>query len=321
MRETLDLVRGAVSTKDLLPVLTHFHIYSGRVQGGNGRVTIDAPCEELAGLDVTVPAKRFLDAVDACEGEPKIKVSDAGRLTLTRAKFRATLPLASHDSFPRSEYRRGEAKQYALPKTFLLSLGTLFPFVGEDASRPWCASVLLRDGYAWATNNVTLARMPIGAGYPVVAIPVFAVEELLRIDREPRKMMATDVAVTFDLGDGIWLKAQLLTGEWPDVSKIMPTKVPNKMVSTKGLAEAVLKVAPFCPDPRIPIIVTGDKGVSTMEGDMCAQVACGALPEARFRADVLLPVLEVAQDIDLSAYPNPSYWRSNVIDGVVVGVR
>lgn len=321
MRDTLNLVRGAVSTKDFLPVLTHFHIYDGRVQGGNGRVTIDAPCDELAGLNITVPAARFLDAVDACEGEPKMKVSEAGRLTLTHEKFRAVLPLAAHDSFPRSTYNKRAAKQHDLPKSFLTMLGSLHAFIGEDAARPWCASVLVKNGYAWATNNVTLARWECTLAFPPVAIPVFAIDELLRIDREPRKMMVTDTAVTFDLGDGVWLQAQRVAGEWPDVEKIMPAKAPKKMIPTKGLLEAVIKIAPFCPDARLPIIETGEKGVSTMAGDMSAEVACARLPDARFRADVLVPVLEAAEEIDLTTYPAPCYWRSRVMDGVVVGIR
>jgi hypothetical protein len=43
MRDVLKFVSGAVSTKDVLPVLTHFAFRDQRVHGFNGRVHICAP--------------------------------------------------------------------------------------------------------------------------------------------------------------------------------------------------------------------------------------------------------------------------------------
>lgn len=317
MRNTLNLVRGAVSTKDLLPVLTHFHIYEGRVQGGNGRIAIDAPCPELADFDCTVPAERFLKAVDACDGEPKCKLTEEGKLIISKGKFRATLPLAAHASFPKAVF--GEGKRVKLPPV-LAALRKLLPYIGEDASRPWSCGVLFRDGYAWATNNVVLARVPI-QNLPDAVVPIFAIEEMVRMGLEPLTVLDSENALSFDLGEDRWLKVQKLSGDWPDVLKFIPAKPPEEGQLAQPLRKAIEKVLPFCPDPKLPVVQTGKDGVSTLEGESCAVLGMKELPETRFRAEPLLAVLGTASYIDLSTYPAACYWRGEGIDGVIVGMR
>jgi hypothetical protein len=305
-----------------MPVLTHFHIYGGRVQGGNGRIAIDAPCPELAGFDCTVPAERFLKAVDACDGEPKLKLTDAGKLTVSKGKFRATLPLAEHAAFPKvaevphtSSFLDGVKWPALLPL-----LRKLYPFIGEDASRPWSCGVLLDGGYAWATNNVSLARVPCALGQNFV-LPIFAVDELLRIGQEPASVQADKNSIWFYFAEGWWMRCQKLEGAWPDVAAFMPAEPSDSYAPAKALAEAVRKVLPFCPDPKHPVIQTGPEGVSTLDGEMSASVGHDGLTAARFRAEPLLAVLEAAAGIDLSTYPKACYWRGDGIDGVIVGMR
>ena len=320
MRDTLNLVRGAVSTKDLLPVLTHFHIYEGRVQGGNGRIAIDAPCPELSGFDCTVPAERFLKAVDACDGEPRLKLTDGGKLTASRGKFRATLPLADHAAFPRLGLPMTSGS-YGAAEPLLPVLRRLRPFIGEDASRPWSCGVLFRGGYAWATNNMCLARAPYEL--PEMVLPVFAVDELLRIGAEPSSVEVLENALALRFEGGWWLRCQKLEGQWPDVARFMPAQPPERAWAADTLREAVRKVLPFCPDPKHPVVQTGGAGVSTLEGEMSAEVGCygGDLPVARFRAEPLLAALDAARSIDLSAYPGACYWQGEGVEGVIVGLR
>lgn len=319
MRDTLNLVRGAVSKKDLLPVLTHFHIYDGRVQGGNGRIAIDAPCPSLEGFDCTVPAERFLKAIDVCDGEPKLKLTDGGKLTVSRGKFRATLPLANHQAFPRVAADNAGGV-LTLLHPILPMLRKLYNFIGEDASRPWSCGILFRDDFAWATNNVCLARVPYGAIREFV-LPIFAIDELLRIGKEPSSLLIEDNSLTFSFDSGWWMRVQKLHGQWPDVTKFMPAELPADTWAADTLREAVRKVLPFCPDPKHPVINTGPDGVSTLDGEMSAAVGLDGLPPGRFRAEPLLAVLDAAKGIDLGAYPGGCYWCGDGIDGVVVGMR
>lgn len=314
MKDTLHLVRGSVSTKDFVPVLQCFHFYNGRVQGQNGRIAIDAPFPAIG--DFTVPAERFLKAVDACDGAPTVTLTDGGKLSVKKGKFRAVLPLGAHSSFPLA-VKDGDI--LATGGGFLPMLRKLRPFISDDASRPWSNGILLRDGYAYATNNVIMARVPFAWDFGDINLPVYAVDELLRIGEEPTTLLLKPEAITFELGDA-WLRAQLLAGEWPDVAARMEA-LEHGIPVPEGLAAAIEKVLPFCPDPKMPEIVFSKDGVSTAEGDHCAAVEGMALPDGRYRAEVLLAVLAVAKTMDLAAHPAPIGFCGNGIEGIFVGLR
>jgi DNA polymerase III sliding clamp (beta) subunit (PCNA family) len=315
MQSILNLVRGSVSTKDFVPVLQCFHIYNGRIQGQNGRIAIDAPFPDMG--DITVPAERFLKAVDACDGEPKISVTEEGKLSIKKGAFRAVLPLHDHTAFPRAE-KTGEV--LATCDGLIAMLRRLRPFISEDASRPWALGILLRADYAYATNNVILARTPFEWSFGDIILPVYAIDELLRIGEEPTVVLVDDTALTFEYKSGAWLRAQLLTGGWPAVENKFDD-IPQLEPVPDGLREAVEKVLPFCPDPKFPLIALSANGVSTAEGEHMAAVEGIVLPEGRYRAETLLAVLEVAKRISLEDYPRPVMFSGDQIEGMFVGMK
>ena len=110
MIETLRIVRGAVSTKDFVPILTHVAVHEGRVHAFDGRVAISAPIDLPRSLSFTVPLIPFVAALEACEGA-KIKIVHKDEsVTVTAGTFRATLPTGKIADFPlvsrRSHARR-----------------------------------------------------------------------------------------------------------------------------------------------------------------------------------------------------------------------
>lgn len=317
LQESLRLVRGAVAVKDLIPVLTHFHIYDGRIQGGNGRIAIDVPApEELKDFNITVPAERFLKAVDACDGEPKLSLTEAGKLRVSKGSFRALLPLAKHNEFP--IMKCGDLKPWK-EVPLLNAFRALRPFVSEDASRPWSCGILVDGHHCYATNNIILARTKVMLTEPFhFNMPVFAVDELLRIGREPQGTIQDENSVTVDLGDGIWFKSLLYTTEWPNVSSMFietDIEVPDKLL------EAVIKILPFCPDPKYPKIRFSEDGISTEDGEMSASIEGLSLHESSFRAEPLLAMLRVATHFDPTPYPDPCPFSGPEVEGIIVGVR
>jgi DNA polymerase III sliding clamp (beta) subunit (PCNA family) len=316
MRDTLKLVRGSVSTKDFVPVLKCFHLYNGRIQGQNGRIAIDAPFASLGITDFTVPAERFLKAIDACDSEPDISITDSGKLSVKRKGFRATLPLGEHSAFPLA-IKSGEL--LATGGRFISTLRELKPFISDDASRPWTNGVLLSEGYAYATNNVVLVRSPFAWDFGDINLPVYAIDELLRIGIEPDEILLDENALTFVLGEA-WLRAQLLTGEWPDVAARFEDIEFGDVVPS-GIIQAIEKILPFCPDPKMPEIIFSAEGVSTAAGEQMAAIEGISLPDGCYRAEVLLLALSVAQRVNFAAYPAPVAFCGNKVEGMFVGLR
>ncbi len=323
MKKILDFVKGAVSTKDLIPVLTNFHFYSGRVQGGNGRITIDAPLDaplDLGGVDITVPAVPFLRAVDACGGAPVLNITEGGRLTMKKGKFRSVLPLSDSTSFPLQTLEWEGHRDWKPGSGLIKILRTIRPFIGEDASRPWACGVLFSDGYLYATNNVVMVRIPYTMPEGTqMNLPSYAVDELLRIGEDPERMLFDENKAAFHYGDR-WMRSNLFDVAWPDVSKFFDEAALDPV--PEGLREAVEKIRPFCQDSKFPIITMNSEGVHTAEGDMGASVEGYELPDSKYRAEPLQLVLTHAKRIDLSKYPGPvPFVGDNGLEGVMIGVK
>ncbi len=320
MRDALNLVRGAVAKKSMLPVLTYFRLYNGRVQGSNGRLSIDAPCPGIEGLDACVPAERFLKAVDACDGEPRMRLTDGGKLSVSRGSFRALLPTIPPADYPLAEH--GDLTPAIGMGDWLPALRALAPFIGEDASKQWAMGIWLApDGHGYATNNTALARIPVpwSATDEPLIMPGFLAEELLRLGLEPDGMSYGDGAIVVDLPGGAWIRSRLIEGQFPDsVRGMIPDDCAG--VNSADVLAAVRRVRPFCPSTTFPRIILRGDGVLTEEGEMSAHVGGMALPDSKWHADVLELMLANADEVDFSQVPCP-FKRSDGLVGIGLPLR
>ena len=325
MLDTLRFVRGAVSTKDLVPVLTHFCIRDGRIQGQNGRLALDAACPDLADHSLVVPADKFLRAVDACDGEPTLTVKE-DKLYISRGKFRASLSTLKMEDYPLIGGEGTAPCGFARRGDGLLAALTLAePFMSLDASRPWSCSVLLTDDTAYATNNVVLACVEFDWGCEDLVLPAFAVHELLRIGVDPMTLAWDENEFTAEYADGSWLHSQLIEGAWPGTLRDLDKSIQaeeNWFPTFRGeMTAAMEKLKPFFPNAKLPVILTGPHGLSTEDGQSSAAVEVGELPEAAFRLESLSLVMTAAQDWAPHNYPGPVPWRGYRIRGMLSGVR
>lgn len=215
-------------------------------------------------------------------------------------------------------------------------LRTLRPFVGVDVSggREWGASVLIAGSLVYATNNVTL----IEADWPLksarrYAIPVTAIDELLRINIEPTHMALDDSAITFLLPDATWIRAQLVDAtKWPDVKRVIDApRAARHMPLPDNLHTVVAELLPFCPDAQLPIVVLHDGMVTTTEGAISGKTTVKGLrvggkdTALRFYGETLLPVLAVATHMTFGTYPRVGFSAVNDdgsvnVFGVVLGI-
>lgn len=301
MIDILNFVRGAVSSGDaVLPVLTHFCIYKGRIQGGNGRVTIDAPCAELD-FEAIIPAERFLRAVDACEGDPTLRFTEKGRLVVEHKPFRAMLPVLKFDTFPRATPSGGD--RYTVGDGLIESIRLLRPFIASDAERAWASTMLFdAEGNVYASTNAMIAMTHCNAFVAMggdMQLPVFAVDELLRInslepgviESYPDSVSSDETGTTFFYGDA-WLKTAHISAEWPtETAKQWLVMTAEMKDLPAKLWSAIEKLLPFCPDPKFPAIFFTGSGIATAPGDTQAEIAGFDLGEACFHADNLRPML------------------------------
>lgn len=345
MKEVFNIVRGAVSTKDLIPVLTHFAFDSGVLQGFNGRLAISTPASQLSHLSCTVPAIPLITAIDAVESEYFSAIVENDKLIVSSdiskpRIFTARIPIGKLTEFPLAAPDLDE-QRVRCQDNLLPILEALRPYVGEDASRPWVSSVLFSRGMATVTNNVMLVRtMTKHALLEGVQLPVFAIDELLRIGEEPYSYAQNENTITFyyktqeyrkQLIQETFIRCSLFKEGWPDAFSLFDkvtegakySKIPCTEPDT--LLAAVEDIAPFCPDASNPLIKLEDSTVSTDQGDKSATVTGLKMRAAgTYRVEPLKLMLAVAQKADWSKFPRvPFQGKSEnglLLQGILLGI-
>lgn len=315
MLEALKFVQGAIAKKDFVPVLTHFRIEDGFIKGFNGAMALCSPID--LDLSVSPKASTFAKAIRSCKDTVAISMTPSGRLSIKSGKFKSFIE-CSEDPFPAVE---PEGEMIELDGSLLESLLLLAPFMGQDASRPWAMGILLKGGSAYTTNNIVLIEKWLGYTFPVtVNIPSAAVKELLRIKKEPKALQVSETSITFHFEDGRWLKSQLSSLKWPDLTPIFEREC-SPVAIEEDFFEAIETLEPLANDSSHLYLL--DNAFSTApDPDDGASVEYDGLHRgACFNAKQLLNLKGVASTIDLTQYPEPCLFYGKNLRGVITGIR
>lgn len=316
MLDTLRFVLGAVAKKDFIAALTHFQIKNGFIKGHNGGITLCAPID--FDLDVTPKATTFVRAVATCTGPIALSMTATGRLTVKSGKFRAYVECLEEQTFPSIN---PEGDSIDLKPGMLAALKTLHPFIADDASRIWARGIMLRGQSAFATNNVVLLEYWLGESFPLpINIPKSAVTEIVRIAEDPVRMQCTADSATFFFADGRWLKTQLYSLEWPDLSKVLDRES-NQKAPPEDFFDSLKSAEPFVDKQRRIWLRKGQ--ISTDAGDNSGALIeiPELLDDGVYNIDYLLGLEDTAQTLDLSAYPGPMIFYGDKVRGAIIGMR
>jgi hypothetical protein len=317
MIDALRFVQGAVASKDFVPELTHFRISAGHIMGFNGRVALCSPID--LSLDVAPKATTFTKALLNCGDKVSMHLTDAGRLAVRSDGFRVFVECIEPTGF--HAYPEGDA--YPAPAGLLDCVKTIAPFMGEDASRPWCMALHISSGSMYATNNIIAVEQWLGGELPALTIPHNAVREIIRIGLDPISLQTDGRSLTLWYGDGKWLRTQLVQDAWPvDRFKDMLNSAdPTGCVDADpALFAALDRLKPFMVAKSKKILLLGDR-VSTHEEDGigASQDVPGLPARAAFDRDMLALVGSVATTLDLAAYPAVFY--TSRLRGVIMGMQ
>lgn len=316
MIDALKFVQGAVAKKDFVPVLTHVHIKDGMIQTYNGSLMLCSPID--LSLDCSPRATPFIKAIQTCKDTIQMSITPTGRLSIKSKGFR-TLIECSSEPFPAIEL---EGERLPLPGAGLLpALKALEPLIAEDASRPWARGILLNGKTASATNNIIVAQLWLDFAFPrIINIPHSAVNELLRIKREPVEMIVTENTVTFIYDDERWLRTQLYATKWPDINGFFKARVnPNAEDIPDGFFEALEDIAPFTDDVDRVHIATGKVG--TDESFSTSSEVEALTGKGCYNISQILLLKGIATKFNFDAWPEPAIFYGDKMRGSLVGMR
>lgn len=315
MLEALKFVQGAVARKDYVAALTHFDIRDGRIKGYNGSLALCSPID--LSLNVKPKATQLVKAIQTCQTTTQINLTPTGRLSIKSGKFRAHVDCIEED-FPDVE---PEGEMVDLDGHLLEAIKILNPFIAEDASRPWARGILLNGQSAFATNNVALIEYWLGYTFPyIINLPKPAVQELIRIGKEPERVQVAGGSITFHYEGGRWLRTQTYSTDWPDIGAILGRES-NPSPLTPDFFEALEALAPFTNELEQVFFLEGALATEKDAGTG-ARVDIQGLPNGpAFNIKQLQLLDKVATKIDFTQYPKPCIFYGDKLRGAVVGMR
>lgn len=314
MLNELKFVQGAVARKDFQPALTHFHIQGGKIQGYNGILSLCSPI--ALDIDVTPNAVQLVKAVRNCKDTIALSVTSGGRLAIKSGNFKAFVDCYAQ-GFPEI---RPSGKQITIPPDFLDALKVLEPCIAEDASRQWARGILFRGRSVFATNNVVLLEYFLGTEFPAeINLPQETVRELLRIGELPESALFDEAHITFQYSGDRWLRSQVYSTQWPDVSKVLDRD--GNAVTPVLQAAHVEELLPFVDEGSRLYLLDGVLATAPVDGAGARIEIPGLLAGGIFNAHMLRLALERAQRIDLAQYPAPCIFYGNKLRGALIGMR
>jgi DNA polymerase III sliding clamp (beta) subunit (PCNA family) len=317
LSESLAFVKGAVAKKDYQPALTHFRIKDGRVIGYNGIIALSCPID----LDLVAcpKASTFIKAIDQCKSAgTSLHLTPAGRLSIKSGPFRALIECTEESELLDTIQPEGEGCE--LPGEIISAFRTLRPFIGDDASRPWSNGVTLRGQSAYATNNIIIGQYWVGQEMPEINVPELAINELIRIGKEPMAVTLGERSITFHFENGSWLRSQLLNGECPIFDRFLEQEGSFEPFPT-GIFDAIEKLKPFLEDEK-RIYFRKDRICTSFDGETGASLEVEGVPEGgAYHYEQIMLLQGVVQTIDFSPRPpKPCPFRGNKMRGIILGM-
>lgn len=315
MIEILNFIKGAISSKDFIPVLKHFHIKNGVIQGHNGYLTLNSSIP--LNIDCSPNGDKFIKAISGCTTAARLTFNEKlNKLKIASGSFTANIEC----TIEKFDFIIPDEKQIEIDGEALLkALKTLKPFISSDASRLWSNGILFKDNSAFATNNLILIEYFIGSDFKQsFNLPSFATNELIRINEIPTHMGWSDGTVTFYYDNDKWLKTSLYSTEWPDISKIFPNHYRIDEIDPEL----------FVGLDNIKQFLNVTKSVYFKKNNISTNVndhdgARYDLPisfEAIYNHDMLMLLKSVCTHIDLSRYPKPGYFNGENTRGIIIGI-
>lgn len=167
--------------------------------------------------DMQVDAESFRKAVNAARTDETVfNITAAGNLTVVAGVLKTRMQ-ALNDPLPPIA---NVSNWYSSHGELLPVLSALAKWVPDQAPQIWATSLLLRDGYAYATNGKYMIREKLNVDFEFeCAIAKPMLDALVKLKLEPTSVGYSRGQMFFGFADGVQMDAPVLATKWPDVSK------------------------------------------------------------------------------------------------------
>ena len=315
-------VSKAVSDRTIITDYRCYYIKDGYVHATDDRVSawapIDCPYEYL------LPAKEVNDLVARLQERGAVDVTfNEDSLKLSCGRYRGTIRsmLRQHDFPPVPQWQ-----WQTIPDGFIDKLVTVSTFASTNAAHLWALGVYLCDGYAYATNNVVLAKIPMNTlGFKGI-IPLWAIDFVRSNQGILDNIAFSDNYVAFQNAQHQYVfQSRLIDSPYPEpaVSILDITPDPGSMMKlTDPWREAYKTVASL--SSVLTVYAGRIQGASDQAREVEAEIDT-PVPDGheytRWDPRYFSAVVDACTYLDVTCYPKPAIFyndQTNLI-GVVCG--
>ena len=317
MRSALRFTKGAIKENGASHEMAYYRISNGRITSFNGVIAISSPID--VDFDVSPKADIFQRAIQSCDNDVILTLSDSQVLYIKSGRFSAYVPCLSHEPYRALP----EGDMYDLPSGFTNVCRQVFPVVPKESSAPWAGVIHAENGCLTVTNNAVVLQSWVGFQAPPFGIIRAAAQEVIRIGEDPTHVQIAESSITFHYSDGRWLRTQRPSVAWPTehVNKVLDgTSEPNMQNVPFEFFDVLEVIIPFLPPQSSAVsfesgkFTTGDNSTgATGEVD---SLEAGPV----FNGHNLFMLRDFAEQIDFSAYPMPCLFRGANCRGAIIGL-
>lgn len=288
---------------------------AARLSAFNGLIQYQAPSALDPEEHFAVSEKRLAQALRSCGEDLKLTTTKEflrlknGPLTVRVRKIEGALVDLERIKMSKSAAKQPAAELHE-------ALRRLQPFVSSDASRLWSVSVMVKDGYAWATNNLALVRTPVPSIKGTMRIPSQMVDFLCALPTLGFYEVDDKERLVFSYQKSL-IRCPQSSSEWPDLSKFF-AKMPKKLPEVpKELALAASTVGKFADRFTSISAKQVEAKQESIETEYEVEFAKG---KGTYSAKLLSLILTYATHADFSFYPDPVFFRGEKLEGTAVGM-
>lgn len=198
---------------------THIGIRNNWAIAFNGIIAAGAPISE--DIQCYPHTLLLVEALSKCDENYSLTQLDNGRLSVKSGKFKAVIPCLDPELMQNAEPDPCIAPLTNAFKDAVEAVGVL---ANENAQHVLTASVLMNGPSVISTNRVMLLEYWHGLDLPSnIPLPKQFVAALVKQKRDLTGFGFSKSSATFWFGN-YWLRTQLYSDEWPNVSSILDRK-------------------------------------------------------------------------------------------------
>lgn len=319
MKEQIDKIKAALSSKDVLQHLTYYRVRDRTIAASDNRLVACTPFPYDGDFLVSGPhleqlANRLGQGITLHVGPESI--------TIISGKLKGTIKTLL---MPEINYDLPNGRWVKPPATLLTGLQLVRPFIGDNAIHPWSTCACLGSEYIMGGNNVSLVRVQArGLGCTNQLLPGFAIDYVLDRIKEAdlEAVMIADNAFAFMWSDDCWMKTVLVDSTFPEQAlKMFDNLGPQTFSMYEDWKEGYNTIAEMS-DSLVELYedrISGFDGTSLVEYTLDHPFPVPQGGVSKWNPKFLTPAINIMERWCPELWPQPTTFTAPGIDGLIIG--